>query len=215
MFDPTKIPIEDRFDPEKLALDLHRSGTKASYTPDVGMIVKQLAESAAPGDVVVVLSSGSFDGLHDRLLDEIGDAMRPAQRGDMPAVRTLLASVELDEPARDDQFPSFYMLSNEEGIVGTVALDVLGDDAVLRALAVHTEFRGSGYGWMLADMAVSQARWRGVRRIYLLTESASDFFAAKFGFRVVDRSTLAKLVAASETFTAPRGTNLVAMRLDL
>ncbi|HEU4612396.1 MAG TPA: hypothetical protein VFS15_09980, partial [Kofleriaceae bacterium] len=75
--------------------------------------------------------------------------------------------------------------------------------------------RGSGYGWMLADMAVSQARWRGVRRIYLLTETASDFFAAKFGFRVVDRSTLSRQVAASETFTAPKGAGLVAMRLDL
>src|SRR3954468_14288681 len=143
LFDPSKIPAEDRFDPEKLALDLHRSGTKASYTPDVAAIVKQLAESAAPGDVVVVLSSGSFEGLHDRLLDEIGDAMRPAQRGDMPAIRTLLASVELDEPARDDQFPNFYVLSNEVGIVGGVALDVMGDDAVLRALAVNPEFRGA------------------------------------------------------------------------
>jgi N-acetylglutamate synthase-like GNAT family acetyltransferase len=141
--------------------------------------------------------------------------MRPARRGDMPMIRTLLHSVELDEPARDDQFPSFYVLSNEVGIAGGVALDVLGDDAVLRALAVNPEFRGAGYGWMLADMAVSQARWRGVRRIYLLTETASDFFAAKFGFRVVDRSTLSKLVAASETFTAARGSNLVAMRLDL
>jgi N-acetylglutamate synthase-like GNAT family acetyltransferase len=68
---------------------------------------------------------------------------------------------------------------------------------------------------MLADMAVGQARWRGVRRIYLLTESASDFFAAKFGFRVVDRSTLGKHVAASETFTAAGGAGRVAMRLDL
>jgi N-acetylglutamate synthase-like GNAT family acetyltransferase len=68
---------------------------------------------------------------------------------------------------------------------------------------------------MLADTAVGQARWRGVRRIYLLTESASDFFAAKFGFRVVDRTTLAKLVAASETFSAVTGAGRVAMRLDL
>jgi N-acetylglutamate synthase-like GNAT family acetyltransferase len=86
---------------------------------------------------------------------------------------------------------------------------------VLRALAVDPEFRGAGYGWMLADMAVGQARWRGVRRIYLLTESASDFFAAKFGFRVVDRSTLSKQVAGSETFGAHVGANRVAMRLDL
>ncbi len=216
LFDPGKIPPEDRFDPEKLALDLHRSGTKGSYAADVGAIVKQLAESAAPGDVVCVLSSGSFDGLHDKLLDEIGDAMKPARRGDMAEVRKLLDRAGLgDEPARDEQFPAFFVLTNEQGVAGSVALDVLGDDAVLRALAVDPEARGAGYGWMLADMAVSQARWRGVRRIYLLTETASDFFAAKFGFRVVDRSTLSKQVAASETFTAPKGAGQVAMRLDL
>jgi UDP-N-acetylmuramate: L-alanyl-gamma-D-glutamyl-meso-diaminopimelate ligase len=216
MYDASKIPIEDRFDPEKLALDLHRSGTQASYTPDVDSIVKQLAENAAPGDVVVVLSSGSFDGLHDKLLDAIGDAIRPAQRADMPAVRAVLEMVQLaDEPARDDQFPDFFVLRNEKGTVGCVALEVLGEDAILRALAVDPEFRGAGYGWMLADMAVSQARWRGVRRIYLLTASASDFFAAKFGYRVVDRSTLGKAVSATETFSASSGAGRVAMRLDL
>jgi UDP-N-acetylmuramate: L-alanyl-gamma-D-glutamyl-meso-diaminopimelate ligase len=216
MYDASKIPEEDRFDPEKLALDLHRSGTQASYTPGVDAIVKQLAGSAAPGDVVVVLSSGSFDGLHDKLLDAIGDAIRPAQRADMPAVRHILEQVHLaDEPARDDQFPNFFVLRNEKGNVGCVSLEVFDDDAILRALAVDPEFRGAGYGWMLADMAVGQARWRGVRRIYLLTESASDFFAAKFGFRVVDRSTLGKAIAATETFTASSGAGRVAMRLDL
>jgi UDP-N-acetylmuramate: L-alanyl-gamma-D-glutamyl-meso-diaminopimelate ligase len=216
LYDPSKIPADERFDPEKLALDLHRSGTKAAYVPDVDAIVKQLAESAAPGDVVAVLSSGSFDGLHDKLLDAIGDAIRPAQRTDMGSVRAILTSVNLaDEAARDDQFTSFFVLRNEKGTVGCVSLEVYGDDAVLRALAVDPEFRGAGYGWMLADMAVGQARWRGVRRIYLLTESASDFFAAKFGFRVVDRSTLSKSVAGSETFVAHGGTSRVAMRLDL
>ena len=216
MFDPTKIPAEDRFDPERLALDLHRAGTKATYLPDVETIAKQLAESAAPGDVVCVLSSGSFDGLHDKLLDEIGDAMRPAKRSDMPAVRDCLVTAGLqDELARDDQAPSFYVLRNERGVAGTVALEVVGDDAILRSLAVDPDFRGAGYGWMLADMAVSQARWRGVRRIYLVTAAASDFFAAKFGFRVVDRSTIAKQVATHETFMRPGSGQLVAMRLDL
>ncbi|HEY4243702.1 MAG TPA: GNAT family N-acetyltransferase, partial [Kofleriaceae bacterium] len=215
LFDPAKIPPNERFDPERLALDLHRSGTKAAYIPEVDAIVKQLAESAAPGDVVCVLSSGSFDGLHDKLLDAIGDAIRPAKREDMGEVRRVLGSVELDEPARDEQFSNFYVLRNEDGTVGCVSLEVLGDDAILRALAVDPKFRGAGYGWMLADMAISQARWRGVRRIYLLTEAASDFFAAKFGFRVVDRSTFSKLVAGNETFTTPSSARLTAMRIDL
>jgi UDP-N-acetylmuramate: L-alanyl-gamma-D-glutamyl-meso-diaminopimelate ligase len=216
LFDPTKIPAAERFDPERLALDLHRAGTKAAYCPDVDQIVKQLAENAAPGDVVVVLSSGSFDGLHDKLLDAIGDAIRPAQREDMAAARVVLASVEMTaEPARDDQFGSFFVLRNEDGITGAVALEVYGEDAILRALAVDPKYRGAGYGWMLADMAVTQARYRGVRRIYLLTATASDFFAAKFGFRVVDRSTVAKQVATSETFADPSAAAQVAMRLDL
>ena len=215
MYDSSKIPAAERFDPEKLALDLHRGGTKASYIADTDAIVKSLAASAAPGDVVVALSSGSFDGLHDKLLDAIGDAMRPAQRADMAAVRHVLEQAALAEPARDELFPTFFVLRNESGCAGCVSLEVLGDDAILRALAVNPEFRGAGYGWMLADMAVNQARWRGVRRIYLLTETASDFFAAKFGFRVVDRTTASKAVAASETFSQPTAAGLVAMRLDL
>jgi UDP-N-acetylmuramate: L-alanyl-gamma-D-glutamyl-meso-diaminopimelate ligase len=215
MYDPSRIPLAEQFDPERLALDLHRSGTKASYTPDVDAIVKQLAEDAAPGDVVCVLSSGSFDGLHDKLLEAIGDSIRPAHRDDMAAIRQVLAMTSLDEPARDEQQGEFFVLRNEDGSVGCVSLEVLGDDAILRALAVDPKFRGAGYGWVLADMAVNQARWRGVRRIYLLTTTASDFFAAKFGFRVVDRSTLSKQVAASETFTRPGGAQQVSMRLDL
>jgi UDP-N-acetylmuramate: L-alanyl-gamma-D-glutamyl-meso-diaminopimelate ligase len=215
-FDPSKIPVEERFDPERLALDLHRAGTKASYIPDVGQIVEHLASSCAPGDVVVVLSSGSFDGLHDRLLDAIGDPIRPARRADMPAVRDLLGKVGLQlGDATDDDVGWFFVLSNESGVIGTVALEVLGDDAILRNLAMDENNRGGGYGWMLADMAVSQARFRGVRRIYLLTESASDFFAAKFGFRVVDRSTVSPRVASSGVFRASTDTKFVAMRLDL
>jgi N-acetylglutamate synthase-like GNAT family acetyltransferase len=54
-----------------------------------------------------------------------------------------------------------------------------------------------------------------VRRIYLLTESASDFFAAKFGFRAVDRSTIAEKVASGQAFKADGSSSAVAMRLDL
>jgi UDP-N-acetylmuramate: L-alanyl-gamma-D-glutamyl-meso-diaminopimelate ligase len=216
LYDPTRIPKDERFDPERLALDLHRHGTKASHLQETTAIVKHVAGAAAPGDVVVVLSSGSFDGLHDKLLDELGDAVVPARRADMDGVRELLDKVHLSSSqATDDNYGHYFYLRNERGVDGVVALDVTGEDAILHSLAIATESRGTGFGWLLADVAVQWARHRGCRRIYLLTETASDFFAAKFGFRVVDRTTIAKSVAASETFTAERGANLVAMRLDL
>ncbi len=215
LFDPTRIPKDERFEPERLALDLHQQGTKASYLPEVDAIVRHLAATAAPGDVVVVLSSGSFDGLHDKVLHAIGDAVMPARPTDLEGIRALVARAGLREPIEADDVPSFFVLHNEAGLAAVVALDVYGDEAILRSLAVDPEWRGGGYGWMLADTAIDQARFRGARRIYLLTEIASDFFAAKHGFRVVDRSTVSAAVAASRSFRDTHGSTFVAMRLDL
>jgi N-acetylglutamate synthase-like GNAT family acetyltransferase len=139
----------------------------------------------------------------------------PARASDMAGVRGLLAKSGLTDAASDDDFPAFFFLRNETGIAGSVALEVYGEDAILRSLSVDPEARGVGYGWMLADTAIQQARLRGVRRIYLLTEYASDFFAAKFGFRVVDRSTVSPQVSKSGTFQSSNKSSFVAMRLDL
>jgi UDP-N-acetylmuramate: L-alanyl-gamma-D-glutamyl-meso-diaminopimelate ligase len=215
LYDPSKIRPDERFDPEKLALDLHRGGTKATYLADVDTIVRHVADSAAAGDVVVVLSSGSFGGLHDKLLEAIGDQVCPARARDMAQIRELLARCELADPATDDDFPVFFYLRNESGMVGCVALEVIGEDAILRSLSVDPDWRGSGYGWILADTAIQQARVRGVRRIYLLTEFASDFFAGKHGFRVVDRSTVSAAVTRTRAFQSSTGSAFVAMRLDL
>jgi UDP-N-acetylmuramate: L-alanyl-gamma-D-glutamyl-meso-diaminopimelate ligase len=216
LFDPTRIPKEERFDPERLALDLHRHGTRASHLADTAAIVKHVAGAAAPGDVVVVLSSGSFDGLHDRLLDELGDAVVPARRADMPGVRALLTRVHLsDTHAGDEAANRYFYLRNELGVVGVVALEVTGDDAILHSLAVAPEARGTGFGWLLADVALQVARHRGCRRVYLLTETASDFFGAKLGFRVVDRSTVSPAVANTASFRSSTDSKFVAMRLDL
>ncbi len=214
---PEQDPPDERFDPERLALDLHRAGTQASYLPEVARHGQAgRGTPPAPGRCRRRAVVGQLRW----------PARPPARRHrrcrharaprHMPEVRALLERCGLaGERASDDDFAPFFALSNERGIIGCVALEVLGEDAILRALAVDPEARGGGYGWMLADMAVAHARHRGARRIYLLTDSASDFFAAKLGFRVVDRSTTSAEVASSATFRASAGSTFVAMRLDL
>jgi UDP-N-acetylmuramate: L-alanyl-gamma-D-glutamyl-meso-diaminopimelate ligase len=212
--DMSKIPESERFDPERLALDVHRVGVTSSYQSEVDGIVAYAVEMARPGDVIVVMSSGAFGGLHERLIAGLGDAVMVAKRDEMQEVRDILSSAGLADAAEDDMAPSFLVLRNENGLAGCVALEVFGDDAVLRSLAVKPDARGVGYGWILADTAISMARHRGVRRIYLLTETASDFFAAKHGFRVVDSSTISEGVLASQSFH-DRPASAIAMRLDL
>jgi N-acetylglutamate synthase-like GNAT family acetyltransferase len=163
-----------------------------------------------------VLSSGSFGGIHEKLLAALGDAVVPGRPEDLAPIRALLASQGLDhEDLGDESYLDFFVCLNETGFVGCVAIEIYGEDAVLRSLAVAPEARGQGYGWVLADTAIQQTRRRGVRHLYLLTaKQASDFFAEKHGFRVVDSSTVAASVARSATFLTATSAQ-VAMRLDL
>jgi len=217
LFSPDRIPEGDRLDPGQLALEVHQRGTTAAYQERVEDGVDYIVERARPGDVVAVFSSGAFDGVFDKLLAALGDAVVPATPAELPAVRGVLERAGLDDykDVRDDDHGKFLVLRNESGVVGCVALEAYGEDAILRSLAVDAEGRGQGYGWMLADTLINSARVRGVKRLYLLTDTASDFFAAKLGFRVVDAATVAKPVLQSWTFRQQRSKAATTMRLDL
>ena len=211
-----KIPLEERFDPARLALDLHQRGTTAMYIEDTDEIAKRTADMARPGDVVVVFSSGAFDGLHGKLLTALGDAVVPARPSDMEKIRSLLDELDLDSAdIGPDDHINYVVLENEDGFVGCIGLEIFGEEAVLRGLAVKPGSRGVGYGWMLADTVIAMARFRGVRRIYLVTREASDFFAEKHGFHIVEPSTVSAEIAASNTFKSERSGGSTAMRLDL
>jgi UDP-N-acetylmuramate: L-alanyl-gamma-D-glutamyl-meso-diaminopimelate ligase len=75
---PERAPADDRFDPAALVASLAQAGIPASYTPEVAAIVADLAAGCQPGDVIAVMSNGAFGGLHERLLEALAGAPRPA-----------------------------------------------------------------------------------------------------------------------------------------
>ncbi len=66
-----KIPADDRFSSEKLVADLKFSGKDAHYFPDTGSIIDFLAVNARPDDLVLIMSNGGFDNIHERLLRKL------------------------------------------------------------------------------------------------------------------------------------------------
>jgi UDP-N-acetylmuramate: L-alanyl-gamma-D-glutamyl-meso-diaminopimelate ligase len=62
------LPEDERLSVERLVDDIVRAHRHARYVPKVDDIVKIVADEAREGDLVVVMSNGGFEGIHDKLL---------------------------------------------------------------------------------------------------------------------------------------------------
>ncbi len=62
------LPDDQRLDVDAIVNTLHQRGRKARHLPDVATIVQVIAAEAGPGDIVLLMSNGGFDGIHDKLL---------------------------------------------------------------------------------------------------------------------------------------------------
>ena len=71
LFAPEKIDPADRLDPDKVVADIEAQGGRAHHIPDVGAIVDHVVANARPKDVVLVMSSGGFAGIHQKLLNRL------------------------------------------------------------------------------------------------------------------------------------------------
>ena len=84
-------------------------------------------------------------------------------------------------------------------LVGSAVLEIYPDGALLRSVAVESGLRGEGLGGRLTEGALTLARSLGIRRVFLRTETAVEFFP-RHGFRAIARNQVPASVAASVEF---------------
>jgi amino-acid N-acetyltransferase len=121
---------------------------------------------------------------------------RPENR---TALVSLLQTVNL--PVEDlPQSLDYFLLAEEKGQVrGSVGLDIYGSCALLRSLAVLGEKQGTGLGKALYQAAAGLASRQGVRDLYLITTTASGFFARQ-GFEQVARENVPEAIRNTMQF---------------
>lgn len=66
-----KIPDGEKFSSEQLVTDLNERGKEAYFFPDTDVIIDFLVSNARPADLVLIMSNGGFDNIHQRLLDSL------------------------------------------------------------------------------------------------------------------------------------------------
>ena len=108
------------------------------------------------------------------------------------------------------------MVAREDGrIVGCAAVEPYGRVGLLRSVCVAPGFRGLGLGARLVEHAEIVAAARGIDELFLLTETAADWFV-RLGFRPDSRESAPGPLQASPEFTGacPVSAALLRKRLN-
>jgi ubiquinone/menaquinone biosynthesis C-methylase UbiE/N-acetylglutamate synthase-like GNAT family acetyltransferase len=133
---------------------------------------------------------------------------------DLPELAALLQRCELPLAGLAEDVDVAIVARSGRHLVGSVALELYGETALLRSLAVYPSLRGNGLGHRLVEAILREAQQRGVRHLYLLTTSAGEFFP-RFGFQPIERQQVAQAVQQSVEFTSACPSSALAMHLAL
>jgi amino-acid N-acetyltransferase len=138
----------------------------------------------------------------------------PATNDDLPSVLALLRDCHLPDGGIREIIEHLLVARAGERLLGCAGLELYGEQALLRSIAVEAAARGSGLGRALVQRALVLARQRGVRELYLLTTTAPAFFE-KLGFSPVARDATPDSIASSWEFRTGCPQSAHAMRLVL
>lgn len=99
-------------------------------------------------------------------------------------------------------------------IVGSAGMELLGNVGLLRSVAVAETHRNQQLGQRLFTAALDHARSHQVQEVFLITNTADQYFA-KNGFQPVDRSAVPDEIAQTAQFSSLCPSTAVIMKLEL
>jgi UDP-N-acetylmuramate: L-alanyl-gamma-D-glutamyl-meso-diaminopimelate ligase len=67
LFAPDKIDPKDRLNPELVVENINNDGGDAYFIPDTEALINKLITECRPKDVLLIMSSGGFSGIHQKL----------------------------------------------------------------------------------------------------------------------------------------------------
>ena len=137
-----------------------------------------------------------------------------ATAGDTAAVEALLQAASLPLDGAAEALSMAVVARDGDAVVAAAAVERYGDAGLLRSVVVAPDRRGTGLGREIVTAAEHLAREAGVRDLYLLTETAADWFP-RLGYAIVDRPVADAAVGESIEFTTVCRDNGVPMHRRL
>ena len=139
-----------------------------------------------------------------------------AATADLSELLSLLDSVQLPREGVAEHLSGFLVARDAVGrLVGCVGMERHGEVGLLRSAAVAPDLQHTGLGSRLVAALLEQARAEGVGEMTLLTTTARDFFARRFGFALGERADYESRLSGSPEWRLPRCSSAAFMRLRL
>jgi amino-acid N-acetyltransferase len=140
--------------------------------------------------------------------------IEPAVAEDLDAVLALLALHKLPLDGLRDHLQTMLVARRADRLVGSAALELYAEGALLRSVAVAPEVQGQGVGRNLTEAAIALGEFLHTPAIYLLTTTAEGYFP-RLGFERTDREAVPESVKASVEFKSACPASAVVMRRRL
>jgi len=142
--------------------------------------------------------------------------LRPATADDFSAIVHLLREAALDASDLNPAQTSAFLVLCEAGqLVACGAIESFDDRCgLVRSIAVSPAHRGQGHATRLMRSLETRARHRGIDRLFLLTQTATAFFA-RHQYERCDRALAPAAVQASPQFAGLCPATAVCMSKDL
>lgn len=125
--------------------------------------------------------------------------VRTATHADLGRIVALLQANELPTSDLAECRPEFVIIEEGGELIGTGAMQVFGDVALVRSVAIANDRQKTGLGSSLLSALERHASALGVRELVLLTQTAEPFFA-RHGYARVERSSVAQAIQATAEF---------------
>lgn len=129
--------------------------------------------------------------------------LRPANAADEVAVSNLLLGAGLVALDPSAQFgPQYVVAATGSGVlVGVAGIEQHGPDGILRSVAVAKDMQQQGIGKLLAQDRLHWAERHGIRRLFLLTTTACDYWK-HLGFMEIDRAAAPPAIQSSHEWSS-------------
>ena len=134
-----------------------------------------------------------------------------ARSEDADAIDRILTLNHLPLEGLRDHLATTLVAREGGAVIGTAALEVYADGALLRSVAVAPGRRHQGLGGALTEAALELAADLHAPAVFLLTTTADRYFP-RFGFAPIERADVPVSVQQSVEFTSACPSSAVVMR---